>query len=619
MRAGLSRFMRWCSAEGIEPHEVDAGVRALPRGRAERQPDPERLGHLPGDRAAVERRRRHRARLAAGPGPVHRPRALRPAARGFSGTFQADAEPLARPARRQGTGRGARSGRCGRPPRGMALRHPPARLSTGGRRPDPASITSLADLVTLEAASILRFYLDRAGGSLAQTQGLAAPSRPLRGIMWRCAGGDGQPAAHGPQGDAAGPGHDGQEPGCIAPVRRPPAAAPAGDTAGPPLRRPARRRSPALRWAVRLQSALAVAILFAHRCGCEISAPSSSAGPAADRHRQRAGWTVSIPGDEVKNGEPIELPLPERVGQLIDLYRQRVLPVLASDAPVLFPGQNGPKAEVSLAARSPASSSASSASGERAPVPASGGFIFLQVIPTVTRRSGGCSAIATSAPPSSSTPAWRPASRRALRGHPAGSARGAPARSLATVPERRGAGDPPPGPSRSVAACRSRTGPPPTARAGRRRPAGDLLLLDDGPGAGLAARTLQRHRDSYGRWLVWLRAQGRLDPASLPGERATPENIRGYIAALQAMNASGTVLVRLQSLAVVLRWLAPERDWAWLQPALARLAAGVTPARDKRAACSPPMPCSPWRAADGRSRADGLGLGARPGHSIATG
>jgi hypothetical protein len=114
-------------------------------------------------------------------------------------------------------------------------------------------------------------------------------------------------------------------------------------------------------------------------------------------------------------------------------------------------------------------------------------------------------------------------------------------------------------------------------------PGDDLLLLDDGPGAGLAPRTLLRHRASYGRWSSWLRAQGRLDPASMPGERATRENIRGYVAALQAVNASGTVLVRLQSLAVVLRWVAPAQDWAWLQPLLGRLAARATPVRDKRA------------------------------------
>ena len=117
--------------------------------------------------------------------------------------------------------------------------------------------------------------------------------------------------------------------------------------------------------------------------------------------------------------------------------------------------------------------------------------------------------------------------------------------------------------------------------------AGDGLLLDDGPGAGLAPRTLLRHRASYGRWLGWLRTQGRLDPASMPGERATRENLRGYVVALRAANAPGTVLVRLQSLAVVLRWMAPERDWAWLRRLLARLGARATPVRDKRARLQP--------------------------------
>src|SRR4051794_2018631 len=76
------------------------------------------------------------------------------------------------------------------------------------------------------------------------------------------------------------------------------------------------------------------------------------------------------------------------------------------------------------------------------------------------------------------------------------------------------------------------------------------LLLDDGPGAGLKAVTLVRHRKSYGRWLGELERRGELDPECPPGERATPERIAGYIAELHSLNASGTVLARLQSLAV---------------------------------------------------------------------
>lgn len=109
------------------------------------------------------------------------------------------------------------------------------------------------------------------------------------------------------------------------------------------------------------------------------------------------------------------------------------------------------------------------------------------------------------------------------------------------------------------------------------------LLLDDGPGASLRPVTLKRHAASYGRWLGFLERCGRLDPAAAPSDRATPERVRAYIAELQALNASGTVLVRLRSLVVVLGWLAPDRDWSWLRPILARLEARVRPARNKNA------------------------------------
>lgn len=108
------------------------------------------------------------------------------------------------------------------------------------------------------------------------------------------------------------------------------------------------------------------------------------------------------------------------------------------------------------------------------------------------------------------------------------------------------------------------------------------LLFDDGPGAALRPNTLRRHRASYGRWLAWLVGQGLLDPDLPPGLRATPAAVAAYVTALQACNASGTVLVRLQSLAVVLRWLAPGHEWPWLPRILARLAAVAQPLRDKR-------------------------------------
>jgi site-specific recombinase XerC len=109
------------------------------------------------------------------------------------------------------------------------------------------------------------------------------------------------------------------------------------------------------------------------------------------------------------------------------------------------------------------------------------------------------------------------------------------------------------------------------------------VLLDDGPGAALKPTTLRRHRCSYGRWLGFLQRTGRLDPAASPGTRASREAIEAYIAELAALNAPQTVVVRLQSLSVVLRWLAPEVDWSWLRRLVVRLEARAEPVRNKRA------------------------------------
>ena len=108
------------------------------------------------------------------------------------------------------------------------------------------------------------------------------------------------------------------------------------------------------------------------------------------------------------------------------------------------------------------------------------------------------------------------------------------------------------------------------------------LLLDDGPGAALRPNTLRRHHASYGRFLAFLADQDLLDPDLPAGDRATPAAVAAYVADLQARNASGTVLVRLQSLAVVLRWLTPEQERPWLKRILARLVAQAQPVRDKR-------------------------------------
>ena len=87
-----------------------------------------------------------------------------------------------------------------------------------------------------------------------------------------------------------------------------------------------------------------------------------------------------------------------------------------------------------------------------------------------------------------------------------------------------------------------------------------------------------------------------------PGARATPEAIAGYVAALQAQNAPQSVLVRLQSLAVVLGWLDPdEAPKPWLRRILARLEATGSRCATSARGCAAPMPLRARPAADGRA------------------
>jgi integrase len=109
-----------------------------------------------------------------------------------------------------------------------------------------------------------------------------------------------------------------------------------------------RRGRPSYGLAVRLQTALAVAIL--------LSVPMRARNLArlafGDNLLLRDGtWWVEIPGEEVKNGQAIEMPLAARTGRLLEVYREQVLPVLTrATSRWVFPGQDGAhKAEITQA------------------------------------------------------------------------------------------------------------------------------------------------------------------------------------------------------------------------------------------------------------------------------
>jgi integrase len=357
-RTVLSRLMRWCSAEGIAPEDVDQTVierfgRILCEDSFHGHPLDvwqrtvggwnRAVGTIPGwPQVRLE------------PPPPAREAYVLPLT-AFPVTFQADvALWLDRLAGKAGLDVGPV-----RPLRPVtiakwhfAVRQLASARVLSGRQ--PATLTSLADLVTPEAAAtILGFFLERVGNRpCAQTHGLAARLKAI--------------AEH----------HVGVMPAVLVQLQRmaqrvtPPVQG-MTDKNRNTLRQfadPAMQRRlinlpgemfarlltsgvPPKQLALRLQAALAVEILLV--------APMRLKNLAAlkfDWHLRCSGngrnarWFVVIPGVEVKNGEPLELPLPERTVRLLETYRARVLPVLAErpGAMWLFPGVHGSKREVTL-------------------------------------------------------------------------------------------------------------------------------------------------------------------------------------------------------------------------------------------------------------------------------
>jgi len=113
------------------------------------------------------------------------------------------------------------------------------------------------------------------------------------------------------------------------------------------------------------------------------------------------------------------------------------------------------------------------------------------------------------------------------------------------------------------------------------------------PEAGFANRWSEASRNKivrgYGRWLGWLERAGRLDQVSTPESRATREQVREYLAALEDMlYAPYTIAGRLQELGNALRAIAPVHDWRWILRAAGRVREQARPVTDLRARMQPP-------------------------------
>ena len=248
------------------------------------------------------------------------------------------------------------------------LRQAASALVQSGR--DPATITGLADLVTVEAMqAILRFFLARSGNQpTSQIHGLATH---LKAIARHHVGAT--PAVLEQLGRMVrrvAPPQTGmalKNRLALKQLEDPELLRAAGPAAGQGLRHPAAGGHAA---AAARGAALPVGPGGADPAGRPDPAGQprrARARPAsaAHRHRQAAALPPRDPGEEVKNGQPIELPLPAEASALLELYRTRVRPVLAPPQHQLaVPGRDGAaKALVTLGGQISRFSSASSACG----------------------------------------------------------------------------------------------------------------------------------------------------------------------------------------------------------------------------------------------------------------
>ncbi len=108
------------------------------------------------------------------------------------------------------------------------------------------------------------------------------------------------------------------------------------------------------------------------------------------------------------------------------------------------------------------------------------------------------------------------------------------------------------------------------------------LLDPPGPGAHLSPARIRNLELGYGRWLTWCEDEGYLQPGSTPAERLTKDRLKAYVAHLEELNSSKTVMIRIQQLGAAIRLMAPGFDPPWLRNLEAYLERTAKPCRNKR-------------------------------------
>jgi integrase/recombinase XerD len=115
---------------------------------------------------------------------------------------------------------------------------------------------------------------------------------------------------------------------------------------------------------------------------------------------------------------------------------------------------------------------------------------------------------------------------------------------------------------------------------------GDIL---DGRGPAAHWSPAYRHtsRIHYSRWLAYLADCGIALDGSLPEDRLTREATEGYVEQLRARVAPRTMVSAMVGLKVMMKAMAPHRDWRWLGDVCNALNRNARPTRDKLARMRP--------------------------------
>ena len=108
------------------------------------------------------------------------------------------------------------------------------------------------------------------------------------------------------------------------------------------------------------------------------------------------------------------------------------------------------------------------------------------------------------------------------------------------------------------------------------------ILEGAGPARHWRPATRRTNRQHYARWLGWLAREGLLAPDRAPPDRADPEIVHRYARHLVDTVAPRTAASALIGLKVVMKAMAPERDWRWLMDLTNRLGTWAKPSVDRR-------------------------------------